>query len=91
MLAAQIASLSLSATISFLIVRSCAPAWKVLLGALTGFAASWVAGVVTGTLFFKPDTDILLRLIITAFWFSLFGVIAGSLYGRHSRPPKQFQ
>lgn len=85
MLVAQIVALSLSATISFLSVRSCSSVWKMLLGAIAGFAASLVAGVVAGTLFFKPDIDILLHLIITVFWFSLFGVIGGSLYGRHQR------
>lgn len=82
MLAAQIVALSLSAVTCFLTIRSCNLGWKMLLGGTAGFAASLVAGVAAGTLFFKPDPEVLIRLIATAFWFSVFGAIVGSLYGR---------
>ena len=85
MIAAQIVALSLSAVICFLSVRSCTSGWKILLGGIAGFAASLVAGVAAGALFFKPDPEVLIRLIATAFWFSMFGVIVGSLYGRRQR------
>ncbi len=85
MFAAQIVAFSLSATICFLSVRSCSSGWKILLVAITGFATSLVAGVGFGALFFKPDPVVLAHLITNAFWFSLFGVIVGSIYDSHQR------
>ncbi|NOS81784.1 MAG: hypothetical protein HOP32_09420 [Nitrospira sp.] len=80
----QLVAFSLSAVICFLAIRSCTSGWKMFLVGTAGYAASLVAGVAVGA-FLNPDPVVIARMMATAFWFSLFGVIAGSLYGRRQR------
>ena len=80
----QLVAFSLSAVICFLAVRSCTSGWKMFLAGTAGYAASLVAAVAVGA-FLNPDLVVIARMMASAFWFSLVGVIAGSLYGRRQR------
>lgn len=55
------------------------------LAGTAGYVASLVAGVAVGAFLLNPDAVAIARAMASAFWFSLFGVIAGSLYGRRQR------
>lgn len=81
----QLVAFSLSAVICFLAVRSCTSGWKMFLVGTAGYAASLVAGVGVGTFLLNPDAEAIARMMASVFWVSLFGVIAGSFYGRRQR------
>jgi hypothetical protein len=86
----QLIAFSLSAVICFLAVRSCTSGWKMFLAGTAGYVVSLLAGAAVGTILLHPDALAIARTWASAFWFSLVGVIAGSLYGRYQRRKKIF-
>lgn len=79
MLVAQVFSLVLSATISFLICKSGLAIWRSLLATLLALPVGAFLGIVAGGYFDDPYN---LHIYSTSFWFGLFGTIIGVFYGR---------
>lgn len=77
----------LASWIAFRFAASGSSAWKGIVGFVlaipAGLLAAWVIGATIGEALAMEATSVgAIRLLASAFWFSIFGSIGGVLYGR---------
>ena len=79
MFTVQIVSLAAAGATAFFLSRSGIAIWRPIAGAIVGLPVGFFAGVLIGALLGDP-TDF--RIYTTSFWFGLFGIVGGVIYGR---------